>query len=562
MTDSPSGAPARTLVTGALPYANGRIHIGHVAGAYLPADICARYLRLRGREVAFICGSDENGVPITISAMRKGVTPQQIIDRYHHANLRAFEGLGIRFDYYGRTSCDLHDRVAQAFFLRLHERGHIQRRTTQQLYCPSCGMYLPDRYVEGTCYHCGKPGAKGDQCESCGRMIDATELVEPKCILCGATPEVRETDHWFLRLDAFEKELHAYLDSHDHFRDNVKRFSYNLLKQGLQPRGVTRDLDWGVPLPLEGVAGKVLYVWFDAPIGYVTFTQQWAAEQGDADRWRAFWQAEDTRIVHFIGKDNIVFHAIVWPAMLMGHGEYQLPYDVVANEFLNIRGAKTSTSRNYAVWVDEYLEHFEPDPLRYYLTAIAPETSDSDFTWEDFQQRNNAELADTLGNFIQRNLVFARKYFGGKAPDARIAGAGEGMLRDTDAAREEVARLLDGHRYKQALERLMRLAQAGNQFLEAEEPWRTRKSDPDRCAAAVHAGLRVVEALSVLMAPFLPSAAERLRTMLNLPALAHGDWDRPARLAPGQALGAPDILFRKFEDDEIRPHIETLAARR
>jgi methionyl-tRNA synthetase len=557
-----SPQPARTLVTAALPYANGRLHIGHIAGAYLPADIYVRFLRLAGREVVFICGSDENGVAITKRARDEGIAPQALIDRYHAANQAAFEGMGIRFDRYGRTSSEAHAAVAQSFFLRHHQQGHIQRRRMAQPFCTGCEMFLPDRYIEGICHHCGAPGAKGDQCEACGKMTEATELKDPVCAVCGeGAIEIRETDHWFFRLDAFEKDLRAYIDAHGHFRENVKQFANNLLKQGLQPRAITRDLTWGVPVPLEEAEGKVLYVWFDAPIGYVTFTQEWAAAQGAPERWQAYWQDPEARIVHFIGKDNIVFHAIVWPAMLMGHGDYQLPHDVVANEFLNIKGAKTSTSRNYAVWVEEYLQHFDPDPLRYYLTAIAPETSDSDFTWEDFQAHNNSELADTLGNFIQRNLVFARKYFDGAVPAAAaFSPAAEEMLAAIESARTEILRLLDAHRYKAAVERLMSFAQAGNQFLENEQPWRTRKTDRDRCGMTVQVGLRVVEALSVFMAPFLPFAAGRLRTMLRLPALADGDWHRPWRLAPGHEVGEPEILFRKFEDEEIAPHAGRLGA--
>ncbi len=560
MTPTEDTAPARYLVTAALPYANGRLHIGHIAGAYLPADICVRYLRLRGRDVAFVCGSDENGVAITKRARDEDVSPRDLIDRYHEANREGFAGLGIEFDIYGRTSWPKHHEVAQAFFRRHHEKGHVQRRTMEQPFCKSCAMFLPDRYIEGACHHCGAAGAKGDQCEACGKMIDATQLVDPVCAICGSGAiEVRETDHWFFRLDSFEKDLHAYIDGHPHFRDNVKQFSNNLLKQGLRPRAITRDLEWGVPVPLDEAEGKVLYVWFDAPIGYVTNTMVWSEEQGDPDRWKAYWQDPDCRILHFIGKDNIVFHAIVWPAMLMGHGDFQLPYDIPANEFLNIKGAKTSTSRNYAVWVGEYLQHFDPDPLRYYLTAIAPETSDSDFTWEDFQNHNNSELADTLGNFIQRNLVFARKYFDGAVPDpGTLSDEARAMLDRIDAARTEVGDLLEAHRYKAALERLMQFAQAGNQFLENEQPWKTRKSDPDRCAMTVYVGLRVVEALSILMAPFLPFSSGRLRHMLNLPPLKAGDWDAPARLETGHAVGEPSILFRKFEDEEIAPHAARL----
>jgi methionyl-tRNA synthetase len=552
---------SKILVTAALPYANGRIHIGHIAGAYLPADICARYLKLRGKDVAFVCGSDENGVPITVSAAKEGVSPKDIIDRYHSSNDAAFKGMGIDFDIYHRTSCERHTKEAQKFFLKLHEKGHVQKRTTEQLYCTSCERFLPDRYVEGTCYHCKGAEAKGDQCEACGKMIDAIKLIEPKCTICGCSPEVRSTDHWFFRLDSFESDLKKFIGERPHFRENVKRFSNGLLEQGLIARAITRDLSWGVPVPLDEAEGKVLYVWFDAPIGYVSFTQEWAEKNGNFDDWEKYWKGDDTTILHFIGKDNIVFHSIVWPAMLMAHGGYHLPDDVVANEFLNIKGAKTSTSRNYAVWIDEYLKEFAADPLRYYLCAIAPEGSDADFSWEDFQARNNSELADNVGNFIQRNLAFANKYFDGVIPEAKeYSDFAKSMLEEIDLARREITELLSAHKYKRALDRLMRFAQAGNQFLENEKPWSTRKTDMDKCAMAVNIGLRVVETLSIVMAPFLPSSSVKLRAMLNLPELNSGDWDSALKLKAGDAINKPEILFRKFEDDEIAVHSEKLGS--
>lgn len=555
-----SDTKEKILVTAALPYANGKLHIGHVAGAYLPADICTRFLRLKGNDVAFICGSDENGVPITVSAAKENVEPKVIIDRYHSIIGDAFKGMGIDFDVYHRTSCDKHTEEAQKFFLKLHEQGNVQRRTTEQLYCAACDKFLPDRYVEGTCYHCKNEGAKGDQCEACGKMIDAIKLVNPKCTLCGATPEVKSTDHWFFRLDNFEDELRKFIDSRPQFRDNVKRFSNGLLEQGLIARAITRDLNWGVPVPLDDAEGKVLYVWFDAPIGYISFTKELARQKGDENLWKKYWVDDDAKILHFIGKDNIVFHSIVWPAMLISHGEYNLPYDVVANEFLNIKGAKTSTSRNYAVWIDEYLEAFDPDPLRYYLTAIAPEGSDSDFSWEDFQTRNNSELADTLGNFIQRNLVFATKYFDGKMPEAKnLSENAEEIIREIEIARDEIAALLDKHLYKNAMQRLMKFAQSGNQFLENEKPWMSRKTDMDKCAMAVHVGLKIVEALSVFMAPFLPFSSVKLRSMLNLAGLSAGDWNMKWLLEPGSPINSPEILFRKFEDDEISVHAGKLS---
>lgn len=557
-------ATSRYLVTGALPYANGRLHIGHVAGAYLPADICVRFLRLTGQDVAFICGSDENGVAITLSAAREGVSPQDIIDRYHTSIKQSFEGMGIAFDIYARTHNDQHAATAQGFFTRLLEAGYIDARETEQMYCPTCQMFLPDRYVEGTCHHCKTPGAKGDQCEACGKVTDAVKLLEPKCVICHSTTlEVRSTKHWFFLLDKLQPKLESFIHETNWCRDNVRRFSKGLLEQGLMPRSITRDIEWGVPVPLADAEGKVLYVWFDAPIGYLSFTKELFEQRGDPEGWRPYWQNEDTKILHFIGKDNIVFHSIIWPAMLMGEGEYQLPHDVVANEFLNIKGAKTSTSRNYAVWVEEYLEKFAPDPLRYYLTAIAPEGSDSDFSWEDFQARNNNELANNIGNFIQRNLAFCQKYFDGIVPDpGTLSESATTMLTCIEEARTDIAALLTAHKYKAALERLMRFAQSGNQFLEQEQPWMTRKTDMAACAQAVHIGLRVVEALSVLMAPFLPFSAAKLREMLCLPTLQDGAWGADWLLKTGHTIGTPEVLFKKFEDADIAAEAEVLAAKK
>ncbi|MBN2713250.1 MAG: methionine--tRNA ligase, partial [Planctomycetes bacterium] len=491
------------LITAALPYANGKLHVGHIAGAYLPADIFTRFLRSVGKETYFVCGTDENGAPITFSAMKEKVTPQEIIDRYHAIARDAFKGLGVDFNIFGRTHCPRHDEISQEFFTRLHDKGHIVKRTTEQVYCKSCDMFLPDRYIEGTCYHsdCKKPGARGDQCEACGRPIDATKLVDPECMVCKmqgkdskGNIEVREVDHWYLRLDTFESDLRAYLDKHPEWRETVKRFSYGLLDQGLKERAISRDLDWGCPVPLDEAEGKVLYVWFDAPIGYITFTRQYFESIGEGERWKEFWQEENSGLVHFIGKDNTVFHAVMFPGMLLAHGDYRLADEVVSNEFLNLEGDKISTSRDYAVWVDNYLEHFAPDPLRYYLTAIAPEASDSDFSWKDFQARNNGEIADNIGNFIQRNLTFTKKYFDGKVPGkGNMTEAGNAMLEEIDKARDEIYALLADYRFKNAQERLMRLSQRGNQYFAEETPWQSRKTDMAACGTTIYVGLRVVE---------------------------------------------------------------------
>ncbi len=562
----------RTLITAALPYANGKPHIGHIAGAYLPADTYNRFLRLMGKESWFICGSDENGAPITFSAIREGVSPQDIVDRYHNILAASFKGLGIDFDIYSRTHTERHNAISQEFFTTLHERGHVAKRSAEQVYCTECNMFLPDRYIEGTCYHedCGKEGARGDQCESCGRPVDATKLIDPVCMVCKEQGrsgkgciEVRETTHWYLRLDTFEKDLREYLDKHPEWREAVKRFSYGLLDQGLRERCVTRDLDWGVPVPLEEGEGKVLYVWFDAPIGYITFTRELFAAQGREEMWKDFWQDEKNGLVHFIGKDNTVFHAVMFPGMMMAHGDYRMPDFVVANEFLNLEGNKISTSRQYGVWVDEFLDVFEPDPLRYYLTAIAPENSDSDFSWKGFQHRNNGELADNLGNFIQRNLAFCNKYFDALVPDgSNITELGKQTLQEIDTARVEIAELIEGHKYRDALERLMALSRKGNEFFSEEEPWKTRKTDMQQCGATIYVGIKIVEALSVFMAPFMPFAAKKLRSIMNIGELENGDWNSGSQLDSGHKINAPEVLFPKFDDKLIEEQIAKLPAQK
>ncbi len=561
----------RILVTAALPYANGRLHIGHVAGAYLPADQAVRYMRLKGKEVHFVCGSDENGAPITFSALKEGVTPQDIVDRYTKSIIDAFSGLSIEFSVYGRTHTARHDQVAQEFFLRLYERGHIIKKTGEQVYCTVCERFLPDRYIEGICYYpdCKTPGARGDQCEKCGRPMDATKLIDPECMVCKTLGreakghiEVRSTDHWYFRLDSFSSALREYLDSHPEWRESVKRFSYGLLDQGLKERGITRDMEWGVPVPLPGGEGKVLYVWFDAPIGYITFSQEYFESLNNEDGWKDFWQNPDNGLVHFIGKDNTVFHTVIFPGMLMAHGDYRVADAVVVNEFLNLEGDKISTSRDYAVWVDEYLQAFPAAPLRYYLTAIAPENSDANFSWKQFQQRNNGELADNLGNFIQRNLTFCQKYFDGAMPVMdKPTQAGEEVLKEIEATRQEMGELLDDFHFKAALERMMRLSQKGNQYFAEEEPWKSRKTDMEACARTMHVGMKIVEALSLFMTPFMPDSAAKLRKFLNLPALTSGDWNSKSMLEGGHKLNPPEVLFPKYDDAVIQPHIDKLAGK-
>ncbi len=548
--------PARYLVTSALPYANGRIHVGHVAGAYLPADIYVRFLRSTGREAVFVCGSDEHGVPITIAAEAAGVSPKEIVDKFHNANDKAFADLDIKFDIYGRTTSKLHAGKSQEFFTRLHEAGYIEEKVEKQLYCANCDRFLPDRYVHGTCPNseCGYGDAKGDQCEACGRALTPLELVGPKCKICGETPEPRDTRHWYIKLGDFQEKLSEWLGTKTDWRENVGRFCKGWFKEGLGSRAITRDISWGIPVPLDEAEGKVLYVWFDAPIGYISFTQELFAERGDSEGWKKYWCDPDSAVIHFIGKDNIVFHAMIWPAMLMGHGGINLPSNVVANEFQTLEGRKISTSNDWAVWVDEYIEHFPVDPLRYYLTANAPEGRDADFRWKDFQNRNNTELAAALGNFAHRTLAFAGKYFDGKVPERGTPGEAEkAALAEAEAAGKEVAGELEAFRFKAALQRLMKLAKSANQYFDAAAPWKTRKTDLAACGTSINVCLALVDRLAALMYPFLPFSAARLEGFLGRPeADLPRRWDAPGDgLAAGTALGEPEPLFRQIEDEEI-----------
>ncbi|MBD3236525.1 MAG: methionine--tRNA ligase [Candidatus Eisenbacteria bacterium] len=555
----------RTLVTSALPYANGRIHIGHLAGAYLPADIYVRYLRMRGQDVVFVCGSDEHGVPITLRALKEETTPRAIIDRFHEQNEAAFRAAGIEFDVYGRTSWPEHHALTQRFFLRLLEGGHIEKRKTQQYYSEKMQMFLPDRYVEGTCPKCSSGEARGDQCDACGTSYDVTELRDPRSAVPGdgSTPILRESMHWFLRLDHFQEALQEKLEGRSDWRRNTLGGAQSWLREGLRPRCVTRDTSWGVPIPLDDpdAAGKCIYVWFDAPIGYVTNTQAWAERQGDADLWKRYWQDPACRLVHFIGKDNIPFHAIIFPAMLMGQSDYILPDIVVANEYLNFlrageaAAAKFSKSRGTVIEVGQFVETYGADRLRYYLTAIAPETADSEFSWQDFLHRTNGEIADVFGNFVHRSLTFAVKSFAAALPSA-------GELQETDraalaaipVARDEVARLLERFQFRQAQAAMLELARTGNRYFDEQQPWVTRKSDLERCGTTLHVCLQLAAALARLAAPFLPASAARLAAMLGLEAHdAPGSWARIGEtpLPPGTPLTKPQILFPKLEREEV-----------
>ncbi len=556
----------KILVTAALPYANGPLHLGHLAGAYMPADVYVRYQRHKGSDVIFICGSDEHGVPITIRADREGVSPQEIVDRYHFMMKASFSRLGILFDNYSRTSLPLHHKISQDIFLKLFEKGFVREQEIQQYCCPACQRFLPDRYIEGECPHCHHGGARGDQCEACGRWLEPELLLTPRCKICGSAPVMRATKHWYFRLSQFQERLAQWQASKLNWKSNVREFCTGWFSEGLTDRPITRDIDWGIPVPLPEAKGKVLYVWFDAPLGYISSTVEWAQNQGNPDRWRDYWCDPSTRLIHFIGKDNIVFHAIVWPAVLMAHGEFILPDNIPANEFLNIEGEKLSTSRNWAVWVDEYLELFPPDPLRYYLAANAPENKDADFAWKDFQARNNGELADVLGNLVHRSLAFVEKHFDSRVPPAPVlSSADQEVLAAVDATVTTVGGLLDDFQVRRAIAEMMNLARAGNKYFNDSAPWTTLKQNRARCEATLNTTLQLELALAVLMDPFMPFSAAKLWKMLNAPGSCHEQrWHEipKLRLAEGHPLGVKEILFRKIEDEVIEAQIAKLHGNR
>ena len=556
----------KTLVTAALPYANGPLHLGHLAGAYIPADVYVRYQRLKKIDIVFICGSDEHGVPITIRADREHVSPQEVVDRYHAMMKESFRRLGIRFDNYSRTSLPLHHKISQGIFLRLYEKGYIREQEVEQYHCPTCKRFLPDRYIEGECPHCHRAGARGDQCEACGRWLEPEQLIGPKCKICGSSPEKRMTKHWYFRLSEFQKRLEQWQASKPEWKGNVREFCAGWFQEGLTDRPITRDIDWGIPVPLPDAQGKVLYVWFDAPIGYISSTVEWAEKLGNPERWHEYWCDPETRLIHFIGKDNIVFHAIVWPAVLMAHEGFVLPDQIPANEFLNIEGDKISTSRNWAVWVDDYLEVFPPDPLRYYLAANAPESKDSDFTWKDFQAHNNSELADILGNLINRSLSFIEKQFGAKVPAAsELSAADRELLAEIERATARIGNSFEEFQVRRAAAELMDLARMGNKYFNDSAPWSTIKTDRARCATTLNTTVQLEAALALLMDPIMPFSAEKLWKMLNLPG-SHRDhaWDDAPRLRvpDNHPLGQREILFHKIEDDVIDQQIQKLRGSR
>lgn len=548
----------RTLVTAALPYANGGVHIGHLAGVYVPADIYVRYLRLKKRDVLFVCGSDEHGVPVTIRARKEGCTPQEVVDRYNKIIRESFEGFGISFDVFGRTTSEVHKKTASDFFRKLYDKGEFVEQESEQYYDEEAHTFLADRYITGECPHCHAEGAYGDQCEKCGTALSPTELINPRSTVSGSKPVLRKTKHWYLPLDKHQKWLEPWItEQHKEWRSNVMGQCKSWFDMGLKPRAVSRDLDWGIPVPVEGAEGKVLYVWFDAPIGYISATKDLTPD------WEKYWKSEDTKMVHFIGKDNIVFHCIVFPSMLKAHGGYILPENVPANEFLNLEGDKISTSRNWAVWLHEYLDDFpgKEDVLRYVLCANAPETKDNDFTWRDFQARNNNELVAVLGNFVNRALVLTKKYCGGRVP---ACGEMDGYDRDTIAElqgiRSQLEANIENFRFREALKDAMSFARIGNKYLADTEPWKVIKSDPARVETILNIALQITANIAVAIEPFMPFSSEKILRMLSIGRPTWDDLGSMSILAAGHEIGEPQLLFEKIEDEAIERQLAKLAA--
>ncbi len=550
----------RYLVTSALPYANGPVHIGHLAGVYIPSDIYTRYLRLRGADVISVCGSDEHGVPITIKARKEGVTPQQIVDRYHSIIKSSFERLGIAFDIYSRTSSPTHRTTASDFFRKLYDEGKFIEKTSMQYYDEDTQTFLADRYIVGTCPHCGNDRAYGDQCEKCGSTLSPDELIDPHSAVSGSIPVKRETKHWYLPLDQYEPFLRDWiLESHREWRSNVYGQCKSWIDMGLQPRAVSRDLDWGIPVPVEGAEGKVLYVWFDAPIGYISATKDLTPD------WQKYWCSDDTKMVHFIGKDNIVFHCIVFPSMLKAHGGFVLPDNVPANEFLNLEGDKISTSRNWAVWLHEYLDDFpgKEDVLRYVLCANAPETKDNDFTWKDFQSRNNSELVAVLGNFVNRALVLTKKYYDGAVPACgQLTDYDRQTLDEVAQIRASLERNIETYHFREALKDAMTYARIGNKYLADTEPWKVVKTDPERVKTILNIALQLTADLSIAIEPFMPFSAAKIVKMLDIKPLGWDLLGSETLIEAGHRIGEPELLFEKIEDDAIQRQLDKLEAAR
>lgn len=547
----------RTLVTAALPYANGGVHIGHLAGVYVPADIYVRYLRLKKRDVLFVCGSDEHGVPVTIRARKEGCTPQEVVDRYNKIIRESFEGFGISFDVFGRTTSEVHKKTASDFFRKLYDKGEFVEQESEQYYDEEAHTFLADRYITGECPHCHAEGAYGDQCEKCGTALSPTELINPRSTVSGSKPVLRKTKHWYLPLDKHQKWLEPWItEQHKEWRSNVMGQCKSWFDMGLKPRAVSRDLDWGIPVPVEGAEGKVLYVWFDAPIGYISNTKELLPND-----WEKWWKSDDTRLIHFIGKDNIVFHCIVFPAMLKAEGSYILPDNVPANEFLNLEDDKISTSRNWAVWLDEYLKDLpgKQDVLRYVLTANAPETKDNNFTWKDFQARNNNELVAVYGNFVNRALQLTKKYYNRVVPAAgELTDYDRLTIEEFKDVKAEVERLIEGFRFRDAQKEAMNLARIGNKYLADSEPWKVIKTDPERVKTVLNLSLQLVANLAIAFEPFLPFSSEKLRQMLHID---EAQWDRLGAtdlLPEGHVLSEPALLFEKIEDSVVEAQVQKL----
>ncbi len=552
----------RITITAALPYTNGPVHIGHLAGVYVPADIYARYLRSKQKDVIYICGSDEHGVPITLRAKKEGVTPQQIVDKYHSIIKKSFKEFGISFDNYSRTSAEIHHKTASQFFKKLYDDGKFIEDTKEQLYDEEAQQFLADRFVVGTCPKCGNEESYGDQCENCGTSHNATDLINPKSAITGNVPSLKETKHWYLPLEQYEKWLREWIvvGHKNDWKSNVLGQVKSWLDDGLRPRAVTRDLDWGIPVPVEGAEGKVLYVWFDAPIGYISSTKEWAARENKD--WEPYWKDKDTKLIHFIGKDNIVFHAIIFPSMLKAEGSYILPENVPANEFLNLEGNKISTSKNWAVWLHEYLQDFpgKQDVLRYVLTANAPEAKDNDFTWKDFQARNNNELVAILGNFINRVTVLTHKYYNGFVPEK---GTHFKELESINDFRDSIGKSIELFRFREASQELINLARMGNVFLQEQEPWKKIKENPEQVEGIMYVALQIATAIAHLSEPFLPFTSEKLRHMLNIEKT---NWDdvivgeSDDLLKSGHQINASELLFEKIEDEAIQKQLDKLIA--
>tara|TARA_R110000868_G_scaffold304437_25_gene565464 strand:- start:338 stop:2371 length:2034 start_codon:yes stop_codon:yes gene_type:complete len=552
----------KILVTSALPYANGPLHLGHLAGAYLTADLYVRYKRLTGADVAYICGSDEHGVPITIAAEKEGVSPQDIVDRYHEMNKKVFQDFGISFDYYGRTSSKVHHETSQEIFLKLHEKGFFKKKTEQQLYDAKSDMFLPDRYVKGTCPNCSFTEAYGDQCENCGTSLSPTELINPISALSGEVPELKETEHWYMPLGDIQPKLEKWLDTRENWKPNVIGQVKSWLNDGLSDRAATRDLSWGVPVPLEEAKGKVLYVWFDAPIGYISATKEWALEKGSPESWKDYWQDENTELYHFIGKDNIVFHCIMFPIVLMEHGDFVLPKNVPANEFLNLEGKKLSTSRGWAVWLHEYLEDFEPDLLRYALGSTLPESKDSDFSWKDFQARVNNELAAVLGNFVNRSLTFTSKFADGNVPELiDPSNIDLEALKAISDQKEKVTAAYETFRFKEAIAETIQLARVGNKYFTETEPWKTRNENPQVCNNTLYVSVQICAALSLLMEPVLPTSMKNLRVQLRITEGFSWDDISESLVPSGTKIEVGEVLFTKVEDEQIEKQVKKLEER-